>query len=95
MPMRKLLAVVVLLCGAVGADAAEPHKWCSDGFDGGRAELVSSGNGLALTIGGEPVEIEGDGHEPTVGSAMLTFSDGGKPTHQIWIFRDRVFWPCP
>jgi hypothetical protein len=94
--MRKLLALMALLCGAASTEAAEPQKWCSIGFDDGPAELVWAADGdLALTIGGKPVEIEGDGHEPAIASAWVLFSKEDKLIDPVWIYKDRIFWPCP
>jgi hypothetical protein len=92
--MRKILAVMALLCGAISASAVEPQKWYSSGFEAGRAELAWTADVPILTINGKPVEIEGDGHEPLLASALLAFSEGGKPDYEIWIYKDRVFWPC-
>ena len=92
--MRKLIAVMVLLCGAASTEAAEPQKWCSKGFEDGPAELVSTADDLVLTIGGKPVEIEGDGHEPAITTALLAFSEGATPSYLVWIYKDRIFRPC-
>lgn len=59
--MRKLLALVVLFCGAVGADAAEPQSWCS--VDGVVITQAETGTYL---LDGKPVEVtreHGNGEE--------------------------------
>jgi hypothetical protein len=40
------MALMVLLCGAASADAAEPQKWCTDA-DGQHAELSFSMTALS------------------------------------------------
>jgi hypothetical protein len=58
--MRKLLALLNLLCGAASADAAEPQKWCSPE---GVVIIQSEG---AYLLDGKPVEVgreHGNGEE--------------------------------
>jgi hypothetical protein len=54
--MRKLLALMVLLCGAASADAAGPSdKWCS----GGGTVITKSDTTFMLK--GNPVDVEAEG----------------------------------
>jgi hypothetical protein len=68
--MRKLIAIVALLCGMVSADAAEPLRWCStDGtmtvvhseegitWNGADADALGFDLGDALTEGGNPSDF--------------------------------------
>lgn len=50
--MRKLLALMVLVCAAASADAGEPQKWCSPE---GVVIIQSEG---AYLLDGKPVEVE-------------------------------------
>lgn len=95
--MRKLIALVALLGSAASADAAEPQKWCSDGFDEGPAQLIvgperSVNDDLYLTINGQRVEIRID-HEPDMTEGWFS-EDGSGHRQRVWIVHSRVFWPC-
>ena len=87
--MRKLLALVALLCGAVSAqaDALAPlTPYCSDGF---AKPAVLTGDGQ-LTIGGEAQHVECQYF-----AEVVTYDKGAETNQQsVMIFRDRVFWPC-
>jgi hypothetical protein len=50
--MRTLMALVVLFCGVVSADAAEPEKWCT----ADRTVLTQTEAGYFLD--GKRVEVE-------------------------------------
>jgi hypothetical protein len=54
--MRKLLALMVLVCGVASADAAETKKWCSDGYGNDPAVFVFSDDGPEIRIKGRLVE---------------------------------------
>ena len=41
--MRKTLAIVAILCGAVSAYAAEPQKWCVKYTEGGVSLIKAPG----------------------------------------------------
>ena len=59
--MRKVLALMVVFCGATNADAAEPQNWCS--VDG--VAIVQTETGTYL-LDGKPVEVtreHGNGEE--------------------------------
>ena len=57
MSMRIALALVGFLFGAASAyAAAEPQKWCSNGF-GKTAVLIPKGEEVVLTIKGRPPQI--------------------------------------
>jgi hypothetical protein len=95
--MRKLLAVVVLLCGAVSADAAEPQKWCSEGFD--KPAVITAD--YRVIIGGvtqnEAQDMDPQRADITILGEGDDESDPGSTAYdkqEVLIFRDRVFWPC-
>jgi hypothetical protein len=164
--MRKLMALVVLICGAASADAAEPEYWCAAGsaeikqtegtyflhgkpveverrheegfpfikYDGNifalcnaasaamwcssgfgeRATLISADGGISYVlkignrtetfkfVGGIGTGLKGyllvarDGTTEIVNSAdVVNAGDPNYPeTLTVWLFRDRVFWPC-
>ncbi len=77
--MRKLLAVVVLLCGAVSAYAATPQKWCSK--DGTVITQTADGktylNGQVVQVGFEHTDEED-------GTAVA-----------VMVYDSRFFVPCP
>jgi hypothetical protein len=50
--MRKLMALVVLICGAASTDAAEPQNWCS--VEGIVITQTETGTYL---LDGKPVEV--------------------------------------
>ena len=56
--MRKVLALMMLMCGAASADAAaQPQEtWCSDGFDRPAELVISAGPNFVLKIAGSPDE---------------------------------------
>ena len=56
--MRKLMALVVLLCGAAGADAAAADKWCSNALNV-QTVLSWSADGETLFVGSERWEYVG------------------------------------
>jgi len=89
--MRKVLALVVLLCGAASANAGTgilPVPYCSKGFD---KPAVMSVDGW-VTIGGVPVRDD----KPDEYTFGVLTPQGKDDTKQlVVIFRDRVFWPCP
>jgi hypothetical protein len=87
------MAIVVLLCGAAGADAAETVKWCSDG-----QELLILANGPALTVDGKITERL----DPEFWREHVTFvtidyasEDEEYNNEPIAIYQSRVFGPCP
>jgi hypothetical protein len=68
--MRKLLALMVLLCGAASADAAEPQNWCS--VDGVVITQTETGSYL---LDGKPVEVareHGNGEEDVL---LIVYDD--------------------
>ena len=87
--MRKLIALVALLYGTASAKAlVSDMDFCSRGFDQPARLTVPGANNpgpMILRIG-ERREIVDDA-EPS----MTINTDDGTP---IFIFRDRVFWPC-
>jgi hypothetical protein len=97
--MKNLMAIVALLGGLAGADAAEPQRWCSDGFDK-PAELieVEGWPNFVLKVEGRPDEPLNTDHNSPLNSASVRIhgeaDEAEEETQEIWIFRDRVFWPC-
>jgi hypothetical protein len=90
MPMRKLLAIVALLCGAVSVNAAEPQKWCFE-----TSELVMSDPPVIKTPGTVDEQFDDTWPEQLV-RATLSYSDevNGSETVPVMVYNDRVFWPC-
>jgi hypothetical protein len=87
LPMRKIIAIVALLCGATGAYAAEPQKWCSFGE---QAVLTLADNKLSLTVAGKPMPVD---PAKDVIEASITISPANGPINAMLV-KDRVFWPC-
>jgi hypothetical protein len=94
--MRKLLALVALLCGAASADAGEPQKWCSPE---GVVIIQSEG---AYLLDGKPVEVErehGHGEEDILvivyddklfAPCGVASADAAEPVKSC-----DEFFPCP
>ena len=94
-PMRKLIAIAALLCGAAGAlatpDPPDPEMWCSGGKqivqswpdeDGDGIVTVGNGNGIFMSDG---VIIP----DP----APLSLDEYGGIAS--FLYQNRVFLPCP
>jgi hypothetical protein len=98
--MRKLMAIVALfLCGTAGADAAELQEWCSDGFEKPAKLIEVEGwPNFVLKIDGRPDEPLNTDHNSPLNSASVRVhgeaDEEEEETQEIWIYRDRVFWPC-
>ena len=96
--MRKTLAIVALLCGAVSASAAPAKKWCSEGFD--KPAEITLEDSMRMTIGGQQQEFDdaevSESPNAVRGADLRLYEEDepGEKQHVI-IFRDRVFWPCP
>ncbi len=94
-----LVALSIGLSTALSAHADEVlEKWCSTGF-GSPAEFsgYSEGkiSGWVLKIAGRPDEVfEDETGELTTGDLIVWVEGLAKPQQQVWIIRDRVFWPC-
>ncbi len=106
--MRKLMALVVLLCGAASADAADSvSSWCSAGFDA--PAILTNNQGFVLKVGNKTERL-GDGRSfgtgmngrvfpngdllSTAEFAAASGPNGPEEVIPILLFRDRVFWPC-
>jgi hypothetical protein len=89
--MRKLLALMVLLCGAASADAANTRMWCSEG-----AQLLPSqeDNDWILKVDGKPDERLNNLHD--INAADLILYDEGTEQRQndLIYARGRIFRPC-
>jgi hypothetical protein len=91
--MRKLLALMVLLCGTARVDAAETLKWCSEG-----AQLLLSqeDDSWILRVEGKPDERLTGLHE-IVGADLILY-DENESTEQrqndLVYARGRIFRPC-
>jgi hypothetical protein len=85
MPMRKLLAIVALLCGAVSVNAAEPQKWCAED---GTVIIETAPNTFIL-----------DGRTLTSSEWELMDlderDDGKNKLALVLSNTSRAFWPCP
>jgi hypothetical protein len=99
--MTKLLALVVLLYGAVGASAATGvQTWCSDsyGYDKPAEWVMPTGGPFVLRVGGkvvDPFEDYAVTEDDFIYTTIDYASEGIEYKKQkILIFRDRVFWPC-
>ena len=91
MPMRKLMALVVLLCGAASANAAE--RWCS-----GETELLIQAGGPVVKTNGKITEaLDPEFWPEHVTFATIDYASEGEEHkgEKIAIYKDRVFWPCP
>lgn len=52
-------------------------------------------SGWVLKIAGRPDEVfEDEAGELTTGDLIVWVEGLAKPQQQVWIIRDRVFWPC-
>lgn len=78
--MRKLIAIMALLCGAASAYAAEPQKWCSDSYDK-PAELIMPSDGpFVFKVGGKTENLFDDDYVLTEDSfiyATIEFASEG------------------
>jgi hypothetical protein len=91
--MRKLMALVVLICGAASTDAAEPQNWCS--VEGIVITQTETGTYL---LDGKPVEVareDGNGEEDFL---LIVYDDKifapcGAPSADAAECDE--FFPCP
>jgi hypothetical protein len=81
--MRKFIAIVALLCGATGAYAAEPQKWCDE--DG--KQIVQPSEDTFILDGRALVSDEWE-------LTDIDRADGQSEAALILIKTNRVFWPC-
>ena len=93
--MRKLLALMVLVCGAASADADEPQKWCSP-----EGVVIIQSDGAYL-LDGKPVAVEhehSNGEEDVlviVYDEMLFAPCGAASTDTAESVECDEFFPCP
>lgn len=106
--MRTALALVALLAGSASAYAATPEKWCSDGFGKPAVLTMTDALGYILKIGkktevfkesgplgtGLPGRVVGTGEVVYTAELVNAVDPNNPETVQLFIFRDRVFWPC-
>jgi hypothetical protein len=89
--MRKLLALMVVLCGAASADAADTRMWCSEG-----AQLLLPSQGdddWILKVDGKPDERLSL-HDINAVDLIL-YDDGTEQRQNDLIYsRGRIFRPC-
>jgi hypothetical protein len=88
--MRKLIAIVALVCGAAGADAAEPTKWCSRS---GPSEISLTNDAITITVDGKPVEVWDEETDLLSGELTIWLEGDRMPPERVLIFRDRIFRP--
>ncbi len=90
--MRKLLALMVLLCGAASADAADTRMWCSEG-----AQLLLPSQGdvdWILKVDGKPDERLNSQHD-IKGVDLILYDEGTEQRQNDLIYsRGRIFRPC-
>src|SRR4029078_7072342 len=93
--MRKLLALMVLLCGAASADAANTantRMWCSEG-----AQLLLPSQGdddWILKVDGKPDEHLDSPHDINAVDLIL-YDEGTEQRQNDLIYaRGRIFRPC-
>jgi hypothetical protein len=88
--MRKIIAIVALLCGATGAYAAEPQKWCFE-----TSQLVMTDPPVIRTPGRADEQFDEFWPEQLV-KATVSYSDdaNGNEITPVMLYGDRVFWPC-
>ncbi len=109
MPMRKLMAIVTLLCGAASTSQAQ-EAFCSG--DGAQIAYADQGTTLLVKSGSKTERFSmfgsvGSGLNGTVfkdqrgkqsvllyASIQMDSNPGHEDTRNVLIFRDRVFWPC-
>jgi hypothetical protein len=103
--VRRLSFLMVLSIGVSNAIAfpvsahadEEMHNWCSTGF-GSPAEFsrYSKGKGgWLLKIAGRPDEWFDDEAGELTSAEVIVWVEGmAQPQQQVWIIRDRIFWPC-
>ncbi len=101
--MRKIMALMVLFCGA-GSALAFPNtaNYCSDGFDK-PARLSIRGLSLELTVGDEISRYTVKRYTRTEDGALVAGDADGFEHYcfevrigdnVVIVFRDHVFWPC-
>src|SRR5262245_46580062 len=89
--MRKLLALMVLFCGAASADAAEKLVWCSEG-----AQLLLSqeDDSWILRVDGKPDERLTGPHE-IIGADLILYDESTEQRQNDLVYtRGRIFRPC-
>jgi hypothetical protein len=88
--MRKLLALMVLLCGTASADAAETLKWCTDGAQ----LLLSDDDSWILRVDGKPDERLTGLHDIT-GADLILYDESTEQRQNDLVYaRGRIFRPC-
>jgi len=75
------------------ADASFGTAWCSNGFDK-PAVLSQNGHELLLTVGGTTEVMDVESAETRKATLMASSGMENYPRQDVWIVRDRVFWPC-
>jgi hypothetical protein len=86
--MRKIIAIVALLCGAASVEAGTSRyytSYCSNGFE--QPAVISADGEVKI---GDAVQKEDDADQFL--ADVTIYSDGQK--RSAIIYRDRVFWPC-
>ena len=93
LPMKNLLACLVLLCSATSSYAAEPQRWCTGFGTDQQAELVFLDEGPFIQIDGKVTELPDKWH---VHFATMDYESHGITyrDQKVVIYNDRVFWPC-
>ena len=85
------MAIVVLLCGAAGADAAESQKWCLEGT-ADTAVLISSKRTITFMDGRDCGGPNSEGLYCWVSIDGKETAEEGEGT---FIWRDQEIFPCP
>jgi hypothetical protein len=88
--MRKLLAVMVLVCGTASADAAETLKWCTDGAQ----LLLSDDDSWILWVDGKPDERLTGPHDITGADLILYDETTEQRQNDLVYARGRIFRSC-
>lgn len=90
--MRKLLALMVFLCGAANADAADGRMWCSEG-----AQLLVPSQGdddWILKVDGRPDERLNGPHDINAVDLILREEGTEQRQNDLVYARGRIFRPC-
>ena len=89
--MRKLLVLIVFLCGTASADAAETIMWCSEGA---QLSLSQADDSWILRIDGKPDERLNGRHDITGADLILHDESTEQRQNDLVYARGRIFRPC-
>lgn len=88
--VQKLLALMVLFCGAASADAAETLRWCSDDAQ----LLFQKDDSWILRVDGKPDEQLAGSRDIILADLILYDEKTEQRQNDVVYARGRIFQPC-